>query len=399
MAGFGIVLPALPYHVQALGGSGLWVGLLLAGYALAQFAAAPVLGALSDRFGRRPLLLVTLIGSAVSMGLSAVAGSLVALLAARILAGGCGGAIAVGQAYAVDLVPARQRTRALGLVGAAVGLGFVAGPAIGAGLAAAGIGFSGSCLIAAALAGVNVGLGAILLPRADRGTAAGGAGSGSPVVARLTRLARALRQRSLGPAVGAVFLGMAGFAALETTLALLVAHRFGHGPAVLGGLLAGVGIATALTQAGLVGRLTTRYRLPAVGAGGAVALGIGLLALPLAPVWLAYPSLGLVAVGHGLLSTCAAALIARSAGADLGGVLGAGQSAGAAARAVVPLAAGVAFDAGPALPYVLGALACAGAAGLLYRPGQPGRDTGRGDGRSAGAPTGQPEQLVPVSET
>ncbi|WP_432838586.1 MFS transporter [Dactylosporangium sp. CA-092794] len=365
MTGFGIVLPSLPYHVEHLGGSGAWVGLLLTAYAAAQFVAAPLLGSLSDQHGRRPVLLLTLAGSAVCMGLTAAAGSLAMLLAGRVLAGGCGGAIAVGQAYATDLVPPGRRTRALGLVGAAVGTGFIAGPALGAALTAAGIGFAGSCLAAAALALANCVLGWTLLPR---GGPVPASSPPSGLRTRVRRLVRAARQPRLARILAAVFLGMCAFAGMETTLALLVLDRFGDGPGTLGLMLAAVGVAVAVTQATLVGRLSDRYGHRNTAAAGAATLGASLLALALAPDWLAYASLGAMAVGHGLLSTAAASLIAGSNRADVGGTLGIGQSAAAAARVVAPIAAGAAFDVGPALPYIGAAAACAAAAtSLLLR--------------------------------
>jgi MFS family permease len=152
MLGFGIILPALPFRAAQLGGGGAWVGAIITSYAVAQFISAPVLGSLSDRYGRRRLLLLSLVGSAVSLTLSGVAGTLIFLLLARFVAGSFGGAIAVGQAYAVDLAEPRNRTRALGMVGASIGLGFVFGPAIGGGLSAAGVGFTGICLAAAVIA-------------------------------------------------------------------------------------------------------------------------------------------------------------------------------------------------------------------------------------------------------
>src|ERR1700730_14988361 len=116
LLGFGIILPSLPFQAHLLGGSGLWVGALLTAYAAAQFVAAPVLGSLSDRFGRRRLLLLSLAGSGVSLSLTGLAGTLALLLLARLVAGAFGGAIAVGQAYVVDLTGEKDRTRALGLV-------------------------------------------------------------------------------------------------------------------------------------------------------------------------------------------------------------------------------------------------------------------------------------------
>jgi DHA1 family tetracycline resistance protein-like MFS transporter len=384
MLGFAIILPTLPLHTERLGGSGAWVGALLTGYALAQFVAAPVLGSLSDRYGRRRLLLLALTGSMLSMALTGVAGSLAMLLFARVVAGGFGGAIAVGQAYAVDLAAPRRRTHALGLVGASVGLGFVIGPAVGAGLAAAGVGFAGTCFVAAGLAGVNLLAGLVLLPRplglpVRRPRPAAAPVRGTPWVARLEVLREALGRPRLRPVLLAGFAVTAAFTAMETTFALLGAARFGLGPAGLGLVFAGVGVVLVVVQGAVVGRATTRYGHSRVAVAGAVLLAGGLLAVPFAPAWLAYLGLGLLAAGQGLLSTTTAALIAGAGGPALGGVLGVGQSAAAAARAVGPLVAGAAYDLGMALPYLLGAGLALAAAGLLRRaastpaPAQPER--------------------------
>jgi DHA1 family tetracycline resistance protein-like MFS transporter len=367
MLGFGIILPILPLHAQRLGGAGAWVGALLTAYALAQFVAAPVLGALSDRYGRRRLLLLALAGSMVSLALTGVAGSLALLLLARLVAGGFGGAIAVGQAYAVDLVPAKHRTHALGLVGASVGLGFVVGPGIGSGLAAAGLGFTGICLVAAALAGANLVAGLVLLPppvlskRRTRRVSVSGAGR-----ERLRTLTAALAQRRLRPLLLAMFAITFAFAGMETTFALLGAARFGLGPAGLGLVFTGVGVVMVIVQGAIVGRVTARYGHRPVAVAGASLLGLGLLVVPFAPSWLAYLALGVVAAGQGLLSTTIAALIAEASGPQaLGGALGIGQSSAAAARAVGPIVAGLGFDLTMALPYLLGTLLAAGAAVLL----------------------------------
>ena len=384
MLGFGIILPALPFEAARLGGSGVWVGALLTAYAAAQFVAAPVLGSLSDRFGRRRLLLLSLIGSMVSLALTGLAGSLVLLLLARLVAGAFGGAIAIGQAYVVDLTAAKERTRALGMVGASIGLGFVFGPAIGAGLAALGLGFGATSFVAAGVAAVNLLLGARLLPRtagsavvADvvtpgRGrTGAGSDALGTPErvgrapLARLQTLRVALHRRSLRPILIAVFAVTFAFASMETTFALLGARRFGLTPAGLGVVFAYIGVVMVVVQGGLVGRLADRYGDRSVAVAGAGTLAVGLVALPFVSAWVGYAALGLVAVGQGLLSATTAALIARTGGRELGGAFGVGQSASAAARAIGPLVAGAAFDLGAPLPYVVGALLCVAALFLL----------------------------------
>jgi DHA1 family tetracycline resistance protein-like MFS transporter len=396
MLGFGIILPALPFRAAHLGGGGAWVGAIITAYAVAQFVSAPVLGSLSDRYGRRRLLLLSLVGSALSLTVSGVAGTLVLLLIARFVAGGFGGAIAVGQAYAVDLSEPRNRTRALGMVGAAIGLGFVFGPAIGGALSAAGVGFTGICLAAAVIAVINVMLGLCTLPRtalvsaqkspalkspatpaasAQRRFRLGGAaqlalrGLRSGPRTRLTLLARALRLRSLRPVLLAGFAATLAFAGMETTFALLGARRFGFGPAGFGAVFAGVGIVMALVQGGLVGRLADRYGDRRVAVAGAIALGTGLVVLPFSPAPVAYAALAVVGLGQGLLSTTTAALIAVHGGHRVGGALGVGQSANAAARALGPLLAGVAFDVRMSLPYVMGGAVCVLAALLLNRAG------------------------------
>ena len=150
MMGFGIILPLLPFHVEQLGGSGVWVGALLTVYSAAQFFASPVLGSLSDRYGRRRVLLASLTGSAISLWRCPGWPPAWSRCCWRERwPAAVGGSIAVAQAYAVDLSGPKTRIRALGAVGASIGLGFVVGPAIGALLAAVGVGFAGACYLAA----------------------------------------------------------------------------------------------------------------------------------------------------------------------------------------------------------------------------------------------------------
>lgn len=378
MLGFGIILPLLPFHTERLGGTGLWVGAVLTAYAAAQFVAAPVLGALSDRFGRRPMLLASLAGSAVSLALTGVAGSLVTLLAARVVAGMFGGAIAVGQAYVVDLTDPPERTKALGMVGASIGMGFVLGPAIGAGLS--GLGFAGVSFVAGGIAFANLVAGSLLLPRARAEQNA----TPKPNRSRnpLATLGRAARQPALRPLLAATFIATFAFVGMEATYALLGARLYGLGPAGLGLVFTGVGVVMAVVQGGVVGRMAGRYGNRNVAVAGTLLLAVGLGALPMGSAWLNYLALGVLAAGQGLLSTTTAALISEAGGNAVGGAFGVGQSASAAARATGPIAAGAAFDAWIALPYIAGTVLCALAALLLARTRPPAELTSAAAGGS-----------------
>ncbi|MGA3541628.1 MFS transporter [Micromonosporaceae bacterium DT194] len=361
MLGFGIILPLLPFHTQDLGGTGIWVGALLTSYAAAQFVAAPVLGSLSDRFGRRPVLITALLGSAISLALTGVAGTLATLLLARVVAGAFGGAIAIGQAYVSDFTVGKARTQALGMIGASIGMGFVFGPAIGALLAD--LGFAGVSFVAAGVALANAILGYFLLPRTTPAAAGAPArrGGGNP----LTALRHALGNATLRPLLLVIFAFTFAFVGMEATFALLGAERFGLDARALGLVFAGIGIMMAIVQGGLVGRLSGSFGNRKVAIAGALLLAAGLVILPFVSPWVGYPALGLLAVGQGLLTTTTSALIAEEGGAELGGAFGVSQSASALARALGPLAAGALYDVKIPLPYLLGAALALLAAALL----------------------------------
>ncbi|HWU08258.1 MAG TPA: MFS transporter, partial [Streptomyces sp.] len=250
LLGFGIILPLLPYAAEEFGASGAAIGALFAAYSVAQLVAAPLLGRASDRWGRKPVLLFALSGSVASALLMTQAGTLSGLLAARALAGACGGSIGVAHAFALDITPAAHRTRALGLLGASVGLGFVFGPAVGALLAE-------QRLDGAAMVSAGAATGALLLatvalpgrrelPRQD-------------LTERYAGRAARSKDRGLWPLVAAGFAVTAAFCAMEATLALLGADRHGLSPGGLGWLLASAGMALALAQGGLAAPLTRRW--------------------------------------------------------------------------------------------------------------------------------------------
>ncbi|MBI3977049.1 MAG: MFS transporter [Chloroflexi bacterium] len=363
LLGFGIILPLLPFYALEFGATGFWVGGLLAAYSAAQLVGAPVLGRLSDRAGRRPVLLISLAGSAVSLALTGLAHDLTLLLVGRALAGLFGGSIATAQAYIADLTKPQERAKYMGMLGASIGMGFVFGPAIGAGLS--GFGFGAAAFVAAGLAAANLVFGFFALPESRRPDPA------RPMRVRATPadFAGALQHPFVGRILLSTFLATFAFVGMETTFALLGELRFGLDAAGLGLIFTYVGITIAVVQGGLLGRLCARFGERRLAGSGAVIMAAALLAIPLAPsLTAAIVVLGCLALGQGLVSPTLSSLLSREGGADdQGGILGIGQSLSAGARAVGPLIAGALFDRGEYLPYVLSGSAMVVVAWLVRR--------------------------------
>ena len=361
LVGFGIILPLLPFYAEAFGATGIWVGAILTAYSAAQLAGASLLGRLSDRVGRRPVLLMSLAGSAASLLLCGLARSLWLLLAARALAGLFGGSIAAAQAYIADVTTPGERARYMGLLGASIGLGFVFGPALGSALAR--FGFGAAAFAAAALAAANLLFALFRLPETR------------PAEVRQHGHSRvdwsnfldALHHPAIGRLLAATFLSTLAFVAMEATFALLGEVRFGLDAGRLGFVFAYVGVVMVIVQGGLVGRLAPRFGERALATAGALVMGASLAALPLVPsLGAAYVVLAGLAVGQGLTTPMLATLLSRATDADeQGGTLGLGQSLAAAARAVGPIGAGWLYDRAVAAPYAASAAAMVLAALLV----------------------------------
>lgn len=371
LLGFGIILPILPFYAEKFGANGFWVGAVLTAYSAAQFVSAFYLGRLSDRIGRRPVLLASLVGSAVSLAMTGLAGSLAFLLLSRVLAGAFGGSITTAQAYIADVTEPRERTKYMGLLGASIGMGFVFGPAIGAGLS--GFGFSTAAFIAAGLAAANFLFGLVKLPE----TRVVRLEETSRTTGRLAGLGMALRQPNVGRVVWANFLTTLAFVGMEATFALFGQARFGLGAAGMGLIFTLVGVVIAIVQGGLVGRLNARFGERTLAHAGAITIGLTLLAIPFTQTLGACLAImAILAAGQGLLSPTLPSLLSlASASGEHGGTLGIGQSVSAAARAIGPLIAGWLFDLGVALPYVVGAALMMIALGFLAGLRVPARES------------------------
>ncbi|WP_240359730.1 MFS transporter [Pyxidicoccus trucidator] len=359
LVGFGLIIPLLPFYVESMGGSATTAGVLLALFSSAQLVATPVLGRLSDRVGRRPVILLSLLGNAISMALFAYATHvhlLPVLFASRLLAGATAGNLAACQAAVADVTDAKSRAAGLGRVGAGIGLGMVLGPVIGSQLHVWGEWappLAAAVLAAAAMLGVF-----LLFPETHprHGLASEPATPGRPRV----RLVQALAQPGIAPVLALFFLTFFGMTNLQVSFGLLAQERFGWGEREVGRLFALMGLMTFVLQAFAIGWLTRVARGLTLVLLGATLMGAGLACIALAP----HPALLVVAMllvgtGMGMLQPVLASLASALAGPDMqGGVLGIAQSAGGLARVVGPVWSGFLYSSiSPGAPFVSGVAA------------------------------------------
>jgi multidrug resistance protein len=340
------------------------VGLLITVYSVAQFFLAPLWGRISDRVGRRPILILGLLGSAASYVIFAYASTLAILFLSRIMAGIGGATVPVAQAYIADITPPERRAGNLGLIGAAFGLGFIFGPALGGLLAP--ISTAAPGLAAAALCFGNGVLAFFLLPESlSEEEREEQAMSRAP--AKMKDFRVALTNPRTARILLLSFLFTVAFAAMQPTFPLFGARRFGLDERQMGYLFAFLGLVSATMQGGLVRRL-----VPMMGEIRLIRLSglpfiAGLLTIAYAPsVPVLLVGLALLAVGFGGTLPSIVSLLSRVAPAQLqGSVLGIGQSVGSLARIIGPFLAGVVYDLrGIAWPYIGGAW-IAGAAFLV----------------------------------
>ena len=368
LVGFGIVVPILGRYAERFGASGFEVGLLVASFSAAQFVCAPILGRLSDRIGRKPVLLLSLFGTAVGSFLTGAAGALWVLFAGRIIDGASGGSVAVAQGAVTDLASPDERPRLLGMLSAAFGVGFVVGPAIG-GLASLG-GPHVPFFVAGTVALVNGLIAIRRLPETlhRHEPAAARRPAGRPEPARAPSPRSALTRIWILALVG--FTAICAFSGFEATFSLFADRRFGmtEGPVAL--VFLGVGLLLVLVQTRLVGPASDRF-----GPLGTLQLGLvcnaaGLGLLSLTHTWfLLVPSLTLLTIGQGLaIPNLAAAVADRAPDDERGEALGFQQRWQSLGRIVGPIVAGALFQAvGVPAPYVAGSALTLLALGLLTR--------------------------------
>jgi len=332
LIGFGMIIPILPLYAQRFQATEWQIGILLASYSFMQFLASPVLGWLSDRYGRKPVLLCSLVGSAAGYLLMANAASLGMLFAARILAGIAGASVGTASAYIADITPPEDRSKRIGLIGAAFGIGFVLGPAIGGILSHFSV--IAPFWFAAILSVLNAILMWIVLPEPERHTAR----QKGPLKDTFEQAG----SWRLGVITVTYFIAIAGFAIVTVIYPQVSHRRFELDQSQISYIFVLMGLIGAAIQGGGIGRLAKRFGDANLAITGFALMAASMMLMPFAssvPLFLLF-SVGL-AIGNSLSQPTVNAMASKGASAALQGrVLGVVQSAGSLGRVFGPVIAG-----------------------------------------------------------
>ena len=404
LIGFGIIVPLIPSYSEHFGARGAVIGLIFASFSLMQFIFSPIWGRLSDRHGRRPILLISTAGAAVSYvlfarstGVENHTAALWLMVVSRMFAGICGGNITVAQAYIADITPPAERSKKMGLIGMAFGLGFILGPFIGA-ESLRHLGETGPGWVAAALCAANFLLALFILTESHKPDSAQAAPR-----PHLDQWAHTLRQPKVGFLVIVFFLSTFCFSCFESTLPLLVGANFhldfvrdATSASTVGYLFVYCGLIGALVQGGAIGRLVKKLGEPRLIALSLILTAASFVWIPfikgasqlswkgllqhdgLPWVWLLL-ALALLSVGTSLTRPPLFGLLSNLTPAnEQGATIGVAQGSGSLARILGPVFATALLPWSPPLPYLICALVLLGTTALvgqrLLRDGQPATD-------------------------
>jgi MFS transporter, DHA1 family, tetracycline resistance protein len=357
LIGFGICLPLLPKYAERYGAQGWKIGAAMGVYSLMQLVFAPWWGQLSDRIGRRPVLLVSNFGSIVAYGLFGLSAQFVGetgfwiLVGSRVFAGICGANLSVASAFIADVTTPEKRSKGMGLIGMAFGLGFILGPVLGS-QAFKHFGLAGPGVVAAVICAINFVLGCIILPETRKKDAA------PPIQRpRLEQIRHVLAMKEVGFLIGIYFLGTFAFTAFESTLPLLLDAKLKFDEEHVGYVFAFCGIMAAMVQGGGIGRLVKSFGERRLIGASLIVVAISLVLMPLANTLATLlGALAVFAIGSGINRAPTMGLISQLSPADeQGTTLGVAQSAGTLARVLGPTVATTLYDLWLPAPY----LACA----------------------------------------
>jgi DHA1 family tetracycline resistance protein-like MFS transporter len=349
LIGFGIIIPLLPYYAQQFGASPLVIGLLFAIYSLSQLIAAPTLGDLSDRWGRRPILIFSLLGTVASFVMLAMAHTVVMLFLARIVDGLSGGNISTARAYVADVTEPKDRARAYGLIGAAFGLGFIMGPALSGMLVH--VSYTAPIWAAAALTLVAAVMALVWLPETVHRSHAG---TGNP----LSYLPELLRRPAMRRVLAVDFIYWFAFSIFQTTFALFAQRRFQFDASRTGYFFAGFGVLGVIIQGGFIRPIVRRTGDKSTFVAGLLFSIVGLVAAAMShSVTLFALSLVPLAFGMGFGHPTVTSLVSRAGrGDEQGRVQGAASAVESLGRTVGPVWGNASLEKyGEATPFLSGA--------------------------------------------
>ena len=344
LLGFSLILPLLPYYAETFNASKFVTGLLIAVYALMQLIGAPILGRLSDRYGRRPILLVSVFGTFLGFLLLGVANALWILFAARILDGITGGNLSVAQAYISDVTDAKNRAKGLGLIGAAFGVGFIIGPVTGGILSQ--YGYNVPAFVAAGLAFINFILIYAWLPESLTKEKMEQLGEQKKPSVTLDALVTALKRPFTGSLLITRFFFSLAFAIFQTIFSLYALAKFNLTARDTGFVLTYVGVLSVFVQGFLVGRLTNRFREDHLITFAVALMAVSLLGWALAPsvFWLLVV-LTPTSISGGILNTLLSSTLTKAvAPQEIGGILGLSASVESSTRIIAPILGGALLE-------------------------------------------------------
>jgi len=343
LLGFGLILPLLPYYAATFGASDTVIGLLVASYAAAQLIGAPILGRLSDRYGRKPILLLSLFGTLVSLLMLGFAKTLLILFLARIFDGLTGGNISVAQAYITDVTDEKSRAKGLGMIGAAFGLGFILGPASGGFLSQ--YGYAVPAFTAAGLVAINLLMVVFWLPESLAPEKRSTQSAKQPHI-NFSALIAALRRPYSGSLLIIRFFFGLAFAIFQTIFSLYALRRFNLEAQQTGFILTYVGVLSVIVQGFVVGKLNERFSDHLLILSSTILMGFSLLAWAFAPsVPILLIILAPIALSGGILNTILSSALTKTVQAEeIGGILGLSSSIESSTRVIAPTLGGLLLD-------------------------------------------------------
>lgn len=336
LLGFSVILPLLPFYAESFGANATIVGFLVAIYAAGQMFSAPLLGRLSDRYGRRPFLIVSIFGGAISFIMLGFATNLTMLFLARGIAGLTAGNISVAQAYITDITDEKNRSRGLGLIGAAFGLGFIIGPALGGILSQ--WGYSVPAFLAAGIATLNLVVVFLWLPESLTDVRKQEILLQKKPAVSINSLLGTLKKPIVGPLLYTrVFYGFA-FALFQSVFALYGQYRFGLNAQNIGYILTYVGVLSVITQAVLVGKISDRFPDRKVIFVSTLLIALNFIAWAFAPNMIFLLIILLpIAMNAGILNTIINSALTKAVPPiEFGGILGLSASLESATRVIAP---------------------------------------------------------------